>query len=70
MVWYSHLFQNFPQVICDPHSHLLHVFFEVVCYVDKGENLGGMIVTVRIVKVKVKKFSRVRLFGTPCTVAR
>ena len=70
MVWYSHLFQNFPQVICDPHSHLLHVFFEVICYVDKGENAGGMIVTVRTVKVKVKKFSRVKLFVTPCTVVR
>ena len=50
MVWYSHLFQNFP-VYCDPHSKgfgivnkaEIDVFLELSCIFDDPENVGNLI---------------------------
>ena len=49
VVWYSHLFQNFP-VYCDPHSQRLFgivnkaeidVFLELSCFFDDPVNTGS-----------------------------
>ena len=50
MVWYSHLFQNFP-VCCDPHSQRLcivnkakvDVFLEFSCFFDDPLDVGNLI---------------------------
>ena len=50
MVWYSHLFKNFP-VCCDPHSQrLLHsqwsrvdVFLEFPCFLYDSDSFGNLI---------------------------
>ena len=50
MVWYSHLFQNFP-VSCDPHSQRLwhsqkaeiDVFLELSCFFHDPEDVGNLI---------------------------
>ena len=50
MVWYSHLFQNFP-VCCDPHSLGLgivnkaeiDVFLELFCFFDDSVDVGNLI---------------------------
>ena len=52
MVWYSHLFKNFP-VCCDPHKGFsvvneakLHVFLELSCFfldpVDVANFISGL----------------------------
>ena len=49
MVWYAHLFQNFP-VYCDPHSHIgtvneaeIDVFLELSCFFDDPTDVGNLI---------------------------
>ena len=50
MVWYSHLFQNFP-VYCDPHSQRpgivnkaeIDVFLELSCFFDDLADVGDLI---------------------------
>ena len=50
MVWYSHLFQNFP-VYCDPHSQRFgivskaeaDVFLQLCCSIDDPANVGNLI---------------------------
>ena len=50
MVWYSHLFQNFP-VCCDPQSKgfdivnktEVDVFLELSCFFDKPTDVGNLI---------------------------
>ena len=50
MVWYSHLFQNFP-VYCDPHSQKLciankaeiDVFLELSCFFHDLADVGNLI---------------------------
>ena len=50
VVWYSHLFQNFP-VYCDPHSQRLwlvnkaeiDVFLELSCFFDDPADVGNLI---------------------------
>ena len=50
MVWYSHLFQNFP-ACCDPHSQRLgivnkaevDVFLELSCFFDDPVDVGNLI---------------------------
>ena len=49
MVWYSHLFKNFP-VCCDPHCQRLghskeekDVFLELSCFFDDPADVGNLI---------------------------
>ena len=49
MVWYSHLFQNFP-VCCDPHKGFglvdkaeVDVFLDLFCFVDDPTDVGSLI---------------------------
>ena len=50
MVWYSHLFQNFP-VYCDPHSQSfgivnkaeMDVFLELSCFFHDSADVGNLI---------------------------
>ena len=48
MVWYSHLFKNFP-VCCDPHSQKfwhkaeVGVFLELFCFFDDPTDVGNLI---------------------------
>ena len=50
MVWYSHLFQNFP-VCCDPHSQgfgivnkaEVDIFLELSCFFDDLTDVGNLI---------------------------
>ena len=50
MVWYSHLFQNFP-VCCDSHSQgfgivnkaEIDVFLELSCFFDDPADVGNLI---------------------------
>ena len=50
MVWYSHLFQNFP-VYCDPHSQgfgivnkaEIDVFLELSCFFHDPADVGDLI---------------------------
>ena len=50
MVWYSHLFQNFP-VCCDPHSQgfgivnkaEVDIFLELSCFFDDSADVGNVI---------------------------
>ena len=49
MVWYSHLFQNFP-VYCDPHKGFgivnkadIDVFMELSCFFDDPVDVGNLI---------------------------
>ena len=49
MVWYSHLFQNFP-VCCDPHKGFgmvnkadIDVFLELSCLFDDPMDVGNLI---------------------------
>ena len=50
MVWYSHLFKNFP-VCCDPHSKRfgivnkaeIDVFVELCCFFDDLMDVGNLI---------------------------
>ena len=50
MVWYSHLFKNFP-VCCDPHSQSFGVvnkaeidaFLELSCFLDDLADVGSLI---------------------------
>ena len=49
MVWYSHLFQNFP-VYCDPHKGFgivskaeIDVFLELPCFFDDPVDVGSLI---------------------------
>ena len=49
MVWYSHLFKNFP-VCCDPHSQRLfridseaHVFLKFSCFFYDPTDVGNLI---------------------------
>ena len=49
VVWYSHLFQNFP-VCCDPHSSFgivkkaeVYVFLELSCFFDDPTDVGNLI---------------------------
>ena len=49
MVWYSHLFQNFP-VYCDPHKGFgivnkaeIDVFLEVSCFFNDPADVGNLI---------------------------
>ena len=49
MVWYSHLFQNFP-VYCDPHKDFgivnkaeIDVFLELACFCDDPVDVGNLI---------------------------
>ena len=50
VVWYSHLFQNFP-VCCDPHSKgfgivdkaEIDVFLELSCFLDDPADVGNVI---------------------------
>ena len=50
MVWYSHVFQNFP-VYCDPHSQgfgivnkaEIDVFLELSCFFDDPPDVGNLI---------------------------
>ena len=50
LVWYSHLFQNFP-VYCDPHSQRhgivnkaeIDVFPELSCFFDDPVDVGNLI---------------------------
>ena len=49
MVWYSHLFQNFP-VCCDPvkgfgivNKAEIDVFLELSCFFDDPTNVGNLI---------------------------
>ena len=48
MVWYSHLFKNFP-VCCDPHKNFIianeaevDVFLELSCFFDDPVDVGGL----------------------------
>ena len=51
MVWYSHLFQNFPQFIVIHtvkgfgivNKAEVHVFLELSCYFDDPEDVGNLI---------------------------
>ena len=49
MVWYSHLFQNFP-VCCDPHKGFgivnkaeVDIFLELSCFFEDPVNVGNLI---------------------------
>ena len=49
MVWYSHLFQNFP-VFCDPHKGFgivnnaeIDVFLELSCFFNDLAHIGNLI---------------------------
>ena len=49
MVWFSHLFQNFP-VCCDPHKGFgivnkaeIDVFLELSCLFDEPADVGNLI---------------------------
>ena len=49
MVWYSHLFQNFP-VYCDPHKDFgivnkaeIDVFLELSSFFDEPSDVGNLI---------------------------
>ena len=47
MVWYSHLFKNFP-VCCDPHKGFgivseADVFLEFSCFLDDPADVGDLI---------------------------
>ena len=49
MVWYSHLFKNFP-VCCDPHKGFSivnetqeDVFLELLCFLHDPVNIGNLI---------------------------
>ena len=49
MVWYFHLFQNFP-VYCDPHKGFgivneaeIDVFLELSCFFDDPADVGNLI---------------------------
>ena len=49
MVWYSHLFQNFP-VYCDPHKGFgivnkaeVDAFLELSCFFDDPADVGSLI---------------------------
>ena len=49
MVWYSHLFQNFP-VYCDPHKAFgivnkaeIDAFLELSCFFDDPLDVGNLI---------------------------
>ena len=49
MVWYSHLFQNFP-VCCDPHKgfsvvneEAVDVFLELSCFFNDPMDVGNLI---------------------------
>ena len=49
MVWYSHLFKNFP-VCCDPHKGFgvinkakVDVFLELSCFLDDPADVGNFI---------------------------
>ena len=49
MVWYSHLFQNFP-VYCDPHKGFgivnkaeIDVFLELSCFFNDPADVGNLI---------------------------
>ena len=50
MIWYSHLFQNFP-VYCDPHSQRhgivnkaeIDVFLELSCFFNDPADVGNLI---------------------------
>ena len=51
MVWYSHLFQNFPTVYGDPHCHKdfgtvneaeIDVFLELSCFFDDPADVGNL----------------------------
>ena len=49
MVWYSHLFHNFP-VCCDPHKGFgivnkaeVDVFLELFCFFDDATDVGNLI---------------------------
>ena len=51
MVWYSHLFQEFSTVYCDPHSQRfgivnkaeIDVFLELFCFFDDPADVGNLI---------------------------
>ena len=65
MVWYSHLFQNFP-VYCDLHSQRLwhkaeiDVSLELSCFFDDPADVGNLInvisstVKIRTIHIKIK----------------
>ena len=50
MVWYSHLFQNFPQFFCDPHSQgfgivnkaEIDIFLALSCFFDDPADVGNL----------------------------
>ena len=66
MVWYSHLFQNFP-VYCDPHKDFgivnkaeVNVFLELSCFCDDSTDAGNLISgssTFSKSSLKIWKFS-------------
>ena len=51
MVWYSHLFKNFPKFFCDPHkdfgivnkAKVDDVFLELSCFFDDPMDIGHLI---------------------------
>ena len=48
MVWYSHLFQNFFRVCCDPHKgfgivNKAEVFLELSCFCNDPMDIGNLI---------------------------
>ena len=74
MVWYSHLFQNFPQFIVIHtvkgfgivNKVEVDIFQELACFFFDPTDIGNLISgSSEKEKVKVKLLSRVRLFATP-----
>ena len=72
MVWYSHLFQNFPQFIV---FHTvkgfgivskaeIDVFLELSCFFDDPADVGNLI-SGSSAKLLLSRFSRVQLCATP-----
>ena len=74
MVWYSHLFQNFPQFIVIHtvkgfgivNKVEVDIFQELSCFFFDPTDIGNLISgSSEKEKVKVKLLSCVRLFATP-----
>ena len=81
MVWYSHLFQNFPQFIVIQtvegfgivNKAEIDVFLELCCLFNDPADVGKLVIYILKINQQIfvvtQSLSPVQLFATPCTTA-